>query len=243
MDNVLSEVKEILKNGRNIVFFGGAGVSTASNIPDFRSSTGLYNKKSGTNYSPEYMLSHTFFKFHPDEFAEYYKKNLIYPDAKPNAAHIALAKLEEEGRLNAVITQNIDGLHQMAGSKNVIEIHGNLIDYYCVDCHKTFDQDYVLKVEGIDYCDSCGGIVRPDVVLYEEPLDMDKFNRAIEAITNADIFIVGGTSLVVYPAAGSLRYYNGNKLILMNMEPTTQDGLADYVIYGDISKILGELIS
>lgn len=241
MDTLYTEVKEIIENSNNIVFFGGAGVSTASNIPDFRSSTGLYNAETGQHYTPEYMLSHSFFRDHPDEFAKYYKKNLIYPDAKPNNAHIALAKLEERGKLKAVITQNIDGLHQSAGSKNVLEIHGNLTDYYCVKCKKEYDLDYVLKTEGIDHCEECGGIVRPDVVLYEEPLNYDVFDRAIEAISNADVFIVGGTSLVVYPAAGLLRYYNGNKLILMNMEPTTQDGIANYVLHGDISKILGEM--
>ncbi len=241
METLYSEVKEVIENSDNIVFFGGAGVSTASNIPDFRSSTGLYNSETGQHYTPEYMLSHSFFRDHPNEFAQYYKKNLIYPDAKPNKAHIALAKLEERGKLKAVITQNIDGLHQKAGSKNVLEIHGNLTDYYCVKCKKAYDLDYVLKKEGIDYCENCGGIVRPDVVLYEEQLNYDVFDKAIEAISNADVFIVGGTSLVVYPAAGLLRYYNGNKLILMNMEPTTQDRLANYVLHGDISKILGEM--
>ncbi len=243
MKSKLEMIKKILDKTDNIVFFGGAGVSTASNIPDFRSATGLYNAGSGTNYSPEYMLSHSFFVSHPEEFSRYYKENLIYPEARPNAAHLALAKLEEMGKLKAVITQNIDGLHQMAGSKNVIEIHGNLIDYYCTACQEKYDQAYALKDPGLTVCKQCGGIVRPDVVLYEEPLDMDKFDRAIEAISQADVFIVGGTSLVVYPAAGLTRYYHGNQLILINMEPTAQDGVANHVIYGDISKVLGELVS
>ncbi|MDO5717841.1 MAG: NAD-dependent protein deacylase [Tissierellia bacterium] len=233
-------VRKIIDDAENIVFFGGAGVSTASNIPDFRSSTGLYNKSTGSNYPPEYMLSHTFFRQHPDEFANYYKKNLIFPDARPNKAHIALAKWEKEGKLSAVITQNIDGLHQMAGSKNVIEIHGNLIDYYCEKCHREYDSKDVLNHEGIDYCE-CGGIIRPDVVLYEEPLDMEKYNKAVYEIENADVFIVGGTSLVVYPAAGLLRYYRGDKLILINMDKTGRDRDADYILYGDIAEILGEL--
>lgn len=242
MNPVFDEVKEIISKGKRIVFFGGAGVSTASGIPDFRSATGLYNQSVGTTYSPEYMLSHSFYSKHPEEFSNYYKKNLIFPEAKPNSAHLALAELERQGRLQAVITQNIDGLHQMAGSKKVIEIHGNLMDYYCVGCGMAYDQEYVLGEEGLTRCKSCGAIVRPDVVLYEEPLDEEKMLAAVEAIAGADVFIVGGTSLVVYPAAGLLRYYRGDQLILMNMEPTPKDGLADYVIHGDISDLLGRMV-
>ena len=239
---VFDQVKEIIDQSSNIVFLGGAGVSTASGIPDFRSATGLYNQESGTNYSPEYMLSHTFYKEDPESFTKYYKHNLIHKEAKPNRAHYALAELEKRGKLNAVITQNIDGLHQMAGSEKVIEIHGNLRDYYCVDCSKSYCQDFVLESDGLNRCDICGGIIRPDVVLYEEQLDTIKQMKSIEAISKADVFIVGGTSLMVYPAAGYLRYYRGNKLILINMDSTPQDSFADYVINDDIAGVLGDLV-
>lgn len=185
------------------------------------------------------MLSRTYFRENPDGFSRYYKENLIFPDAKPNPAHLALAKLEEEGKVKAVITQNIDGLHQMAGSKEVIEVHGNLIDHYCQECGQTYSLDQVMTVPGLFKCESCSGVVRPDIVLYEEPLDEENFARAIDFIRKADVFIVGGSSLVVYPAAGLLDYYGGDKLILMNMESTQVDKRADYLVYGDIAENLG----
>ena len=236
----MQELKEIIKNSDNIVFFGGAGVSTASGIPDFRSATGLYNRRSNTAYSPEYMLSHEFLEEHPEEFSRYYKENLIYPDAGPNKAHLALAKLERLGKLKAIVTQNIDSLHQMAGNTCVLELHGNLRDYYCVRCGKKYTLDEVLREKGASHCD-CGGFIRPDVVLYGEGLDQTVIMRAIEAIRAADVFIVAGTSLVVYPAAGLVNYYHGDKLIMINKEATSGDARADYVLHEDISEVMDEL--
>ena len=238
----INEVKELIRNSNNIVFFGGAGVSTASGVPDFRSATGLYNRENKSDYSPEYMLSHEFFVNHPDKFMTYCKENLMLEGIKPNACHYALAKLEKMGKLKAVITQNIDSLHQEAGSKNVIELHGNLRDYYCISCGKAFDLAYVKGFKDLVKCDSCGGVVRPDIVLYGEGLDQANISYAINLIANADILIVGGTSLVVYPAAGLLDFYKGNKLVLINQDPTSRDKRADYVIKGDISKIMDELV-
>ncbi len=236
----MQELKEIIKNSDNIVFFGGAGVSTASGIPDFRSATGLYNRRSNTAYSPEYMLSHEFLEEHPEEFSRYYKENLIYPDARPNKAHLALVKLERLGKLKAIVTQNIDSLHQMAGNTCVLELHGNLRDYYCVRCGKKYTLDEVLREKGASHCD-CGGFIRPDVVLYGEGLDQTVIMRAIEAIRAADVFIVAGTSLVVYPAAGLVNYYHGDKLIMINKEATSGDARADYVLHEDISEVMDEL--
>lgn len=236
----MQELKEIIKNSDNIVFFGGAGVSTASGIPDFRSATGLYNRRSNTAYSPEYMLSHEFLEEHPEEFSRYYKENLIYPDARPNKAHLALAKLERLGKLKAIVTQNIDSLHQMAGNTCVLELHGNLRDYYCVRCGKKYTLDEVLREKGASHCD-CSGFIRPDVVLYGEGLNQTVIMRAIEAIRAADVFIVAGTSLVVYPAAGLVNYYRGDKLIMINKEPTSGDARADYVLHEDISEVMDEL--
>lgn len=236
----MQELKEIIKNSDNIVFFGGAGVSTASGIPDFRSATGLYNRRSNTAYSPEYMLSHEFLEEHPEEFSRYYKENLIYPDARPNKAHLALAKLERLGKLKAIVTQNIDSFHQMAGNTRVLELHGNLRDYYCVRCGKKYTLDEVLGEKGASHCD-CGGFIRPDVVLYGEGLDQTVIMRAIESIRAADVFIVAGTSLVVYPAAGLVNYYHGDKLIMINKESTSGDARADYVLHEDISEVMDEL--
>lgn len=241
MENI-NEVKEIIKKSDNIVFFGGAGVSTASGVPDFRSATGLYNRKNQSEYSPEYMLSHEFFTNHPDKFMDYVKENLMIDGILPNDCHKALVKLENMGKLKAVITQNIDSLHQEAGSKNVIELHGNLRDYYCLDCGKNFDLSYVKKFDNIVKCDNCGGLVRPDIVLYGESLDTNNLSYAINLISKADVLIVGGTSLVVYPAAGLIDFYKGNKLIVINMDPTPKDRMADYLIKGDISKIMKELV-
>lgn len=238
----INEVKELIRNSNNIVFFGGAGVSTASGVPDFRSATGLYNRENKSDYSPEYMLSHEFFINHPDKFMTYCKENLMLEGIKPNACHYALAKLEKMGKLKAVITQNIDSLHQEAGSKNVIELHGNLRDYYCTSCGKAFDLSYVKSFKDLVKCDSCGGLVRPDIVLYGEGLDQNNISYAINLIANSDILIVGGTSLVVYPAAGLLDFYRGNKLVLINQDSTSRDNRADYVIKADISKIMDELV-
>jgi NAD-dependent deacetylase len=236
--------KEIIDKSSNIVFFGGAGVSTESNIPDFRSESGLYKTKNNFSYSPEVMLSHSFFMKHPEDFFDFYKAKMIYKNAKPNDAHIVLAELEKSGKLKAVITQNIDGLHQMAGSKNVLELHGSVHRNYCMKCGKSFDLDYVLNSKGlIPYCDECGGIVKPDVVLYEEPLDMDVMERAVRHIQEADTLIVGGTSLVVYPAAGLIQYFNGKNLILINKSSTSYDNRASLVINESIGRVLKSLMS
>lgn len=238
---IIDEMKTIIKESDNIVFFGGAGVSTASGIPDFRSATGLYNQKNKNNYSPEYMLSHEFLERNPEEFSHYYKEHLIYPEAKPNKAHLALAKLERLGKLKAVITQNIDSLHQMAGSKKVLELHGNLRDYYCTSCHKSYTLEEVMKEEGMSICDQCGGFIRPDVVLYGESLNMDIMQKAAEMISKCEVLIVAGTSLVVYPAASFLRYYRGNKLMIINRDHTSKDEMADYVIHDDLNEVMDEL--
>nr|WP_207654927.1 NAD-dependent protein deacylase [Clostridium thermopalmarium] len=236
--------KEMIDKSSNIVFFGGAGVSTESNIPDFRSENGLYKTKNNFAYSPEVMLSHSFFMEHTEDFFDFYKAKMIYKDAKPNYAHIVLAELEKRGKLKAVITQNIDGLHQIAGSKNVLELHGSVHRNYCMKCGKSFDLDYVLNSKELTpYCDECSGIVKPDVVLYEEPLDMDVMERAVKHIQEADTLIVGGTSLVVYPAAGLIQYFNGENLILINKSSTSYDNRADLVINDSIGKVLKSLMS
>ncbi|MGI6683916.1 MAG: NAD-dependent protein deacylase [Bacillota bacterium] len=238
----IGELKEIIKNSENIVFFGGAGVSTASNIPDFRSANGLYNERSGLCYPPEEILSHTFFMNHTKDFFEFYRSKMIYADAKPNDAHLALARLEEAGKLKAVITQNIDGLHQMAGSKNVLELHGSVHRNYCMKCHKFYNMNYIVQSSGVPVCDACGGIVKPDVVLYEEGLDNDVINDSVKYIMKSDVLIVGGTSLTVYPAAGLVTYYRGRKLILINKTETSYDGKAGLTIYGNIAEILKEAV-
>jgi len=232
-----NKLKEILDCSNNIVFFGGAGVSTESNIPDFRSANGLYNENTNSNYSPEEILSHTFFMKHTKDFFDFYRSRMIYKDAKPNNTHVALAKLEELGNLKAVITQNIDGLHQMAGSKNVLELHGSIHRNRCMKCHKFFDLSYIINSTNIPKCDVCGGIVKPDVVLYEESLDSDILESSIDYISKADVFIVGGTSLSVYPASGLVSYYRGNKLILINKTQTPYDNKADLIFYCNIAEI------
>lgn len=235
-------LRDIIANSDNIVFFGGAGVSTESNIPDFRSESGLYNAQQKYGRSPEEMLSHSFFMRHTDTFFDYYKNNLIYRSAEPNKAHRALAKLEAEGKLRAVITQNIDGLHQKAGSRNVYELHGSVLRNYCMDCGEFYDLDYIMDEAncdgGIPKCKKCGGTVKPDVVLYEEALDDDCMMGAIRAIQQADTLIIGGTSLVVYPAAGLIRYFGGNKLVLINKQATPYDSQADLVINDSIGKVM-----
>jgi len=235
----ISELKKIIDSSNNIVFFGGAGVSTESNIPDFRSANGLYSQRiENSQFSPEEMLTYTFFTLYPEQFYDFYKSKLVYKDAHPNNAHLALAKLEQMGKLKAVITQNIDGLHQKAGSKNVLELHGSMLRNYCRKCKSSFTLDYVLESDGVPKCDKCGGIVRPDVVLYEENLDMNVMNRAIWYIRNAEVLIVAGTSLTVYPAAGLIRYYSGKNLVLINKTPTPYDDLANLVINDSIGETL-----
>ncbi|WP_298845395.1 NAD-dependent protein deacylase [uncultured Clostridium sp.] len=237
-------LETIVKNSTNIVFFGGAGVSTESCIPDFRSAQGLYNVKNDLKFSPEVILSHSFFINHTEEFFKFYKTNMIFTDALPNAAHIALSKLENKNKLKAIITQNIDGLHQMAGSKHVYELHGSIHRNYCMKCNKSFTLKYILASNSIiPICDNCGGIVKPDVVLYEENLDMSILESSIKAIGNADTLIVGGTSLVVYPAANLIKYFNGKNLILINKTPTQYDNQADLVINDSIGKVLSTVCS
>lgn len=239
-----ARVREIIDRSSKIVFFGGAGVSTESNIPDFRSEPGLYKAMNDYGYSPEHMLSRTFFMNHTEKFFDYYKNNLIYPQAQPNKAHIALAELEEEGRLTAVVTQNIDGLHQKAGSSNVYELHGSVLRNFCMECGAAYDLDYIMDDEnchkGVPHCEKCGGLVKPDVVLYEEPLDDAVLTGAVRAIGEADTLIVGGTSLVVYPAAGLLNYFGGKDIILINKSETGYDSKATLVINDSIGKVLGD---
>jgi NAD-dependent deacetylase len=236
----IEKLSKILKESNNIVFFGGAGISTESGIPDFRSETGLYKTDSGQGYPPEIMLSHTFFMGHTKYFFNFYKEKMIYIDAKPNSAHLALAKLEEMGKLKAVITQNIDGLHQVAGNNNVYELHGSVHRNYCTKCHGFYDLNFILKSSDIPKCPKCGGTVKPDVVLYEEGLDNDVINGAVNAIQHADTLIIGGTSLAVYPAAGLVNYFKGKNLILINKSSTPYDSKADLVIHDSIGKVLSD---
>lgn len=231
-------MKEMTDASDNIVFFGGAGVSTESGIPDFRSVDGLYHQK--YDYPPETILSHTFFRRNTEEFYRFYRDKMLYLDAEPNDAHRKLAEWEKQGRLKAVITQNIDGLHQKAGSRNVLELHGSVLRNYCEGCHKFYEVERIAQTEGVPRCD-CGGIIKPDVVLYEEGLDQDVLNRAVAAIAAADVLIIGGTSLAVYPAAGLIDYYRGKKLIVVNRTPTHRDGEADLVMQGSIGEIFRTL--
>lgn len=232
-------LKKWIDESNYIVFFGGAGVSTESNIPDFRSIDGLYNQK--YKYPPETILSHSFFVQKPEEFYDFYRDKMIYTEAKPNKAHYALAELEKQGKLKAVITQNIDGLHQAAGSKKVLELHGSVHRNYCQSCGKLFDAEYILKSSGIPTCDECGGSIKPDVVLYEEGLDQQTLEDAVYYISHADMLIIGGTSLAVYPAAGLIDYYRGNKLVLINKSTTPLDNRADLLIQGSIGAVLSEV--
>lgn len=238
----IEKLAQLLMESGNTVFFGGAGVSTESGIADFRSEKGLYAAQEVYGYPPEELLSRTFFTRKPELFFRYYRENLIAADAKPNDAHMVLAELEESGKLQAVITQNIDGLHQAAGSQNVLELHGSNLRQYCMKCGEKYSLDYILQQDSVvPLCSKpgCGGIVRPDVVLYEEPLDSAVMQAAIEAITNAEMMIVGGTSLAVYPAAGLLRYFRGSALVLINKTPTSADSSAELVIHDSIGKTLG----
>ena len=243
MTEQIKAFAEMLRESDNIVFFGGAGVSTASNIPDFRSSDGLYSKKLNKHFSPEQAVSHSFLMKYPTEFYDFYTKHLIYPEAKPNACHMALAKLEQMGKLKAVVTQNIDGLHQAAGSKVVYELHGSVHRNYCLSCGARYDDArYILEANGVPKCEKCGGDVRPDVVLYEEGLDQDVVNGAVNAIAEADLLIIGGTSLVVYPAAGLIDYFNGKNLVLINKSETSADRRADLVIHEAIGEVFAQVM-
>ena len=239
MQQELETLKKWIDNSDNIVFFGGAGVSTESGIPDFRSVDGLYNQQ--YDYPPETILSHTFFRRNTEEFYRFYRAKMLALDAKPNAAHKKLAQWEQEGKLKAVVTQNIDGLHQAAGSKMVYELHGIVHRNYCQKCGAFYDARYMLESKGIPKCEKCGGIIKPDVVLYEEGLDDATMRGAIRAISHADVLIIGGTSLTVYPAAGLIDYYNGNKLVLINKSVTPMDSRADLLVQGPIGEIFSQL--
>lgn len=238
MNNKINQLQEMINESENIIFFGGAGVSTESEILDFRSADGIYMM----NYRvpPETVLSRTFFSEHTEEFYDFYRKYLCYPNAKPNAAHYKLAELEKSGKLKAVITQNVDGLHQAAGSKAVFELHGSALRNYCMKCGKFHDFDFVYKADGIPKCD-CGGIVKPDVVLYEEALNEDVIAGAVSAIENADMLIVAGTSLTVYPAAGFIRYFRGNKLVLINKDSTEMDSQFGLIIRDKVGEVLSNI--
>ncbi len=238
MKQAMETLQRWIDQSDRIVFFGGAGCSTESGIKDFRSVDGLYSQS--YEYPPETILSHSFFEEKPDVFYQFHREKLVCPDAKPNAAHLKLAELERAGKLRAVITQNIDGLHQQAGSKNVLELHGTIHRAYCAKCRRPWPEDVMHYGEGVPRCD-CGGVVRPDIVLYEEGLDQQVIQDSVDHIDQADVLIVGGTSLVVYPAAGLLRYYRGHKLVLINLDPTPYDGKADLVIHGPIGQVLGQI--
>ncbi len=240
MNEQIKEFHSIIQTHNKIVFFGGAGVSTASGIPDFRSVDGLYNQQ--YDYPPETILSHTFYRRYTEEFYRFYHNKMLFPDAKPNAAHLALAKLEEMGKLTAVITQNIDGLHQAAGSKNVYELHGSVLRNYCEKCGAFYDLNYIMEHAGVPKCSKCQSTVKPDVVLYEEGLDQSIITESIHHIRQADVLIVGGTSLSVYPAAGLVDYFKGDKLIVINMSPTPRDNYADLVIKEPIAEVFSSLL-
>ena len=239
MDQLLEQLQNWIDGSRSIVFFGGAGVSTESGIPDFRSVDGLYNQQ--YKYPPETILSHTFFERNTEEFYRFYHNKMLFPAAKPNAAHLKLAELERAGKLRAVVTQNIDGLHQAAGSVNVYELHGSVHRNYCMKCHAFYGLDFVMEQDGVPRCPVCGGLIKPDVVLYEEALDQETMEAAVLAISRADMLIIGGTSLAVYPAAGLVRYYRGDKLTLINKSPTPYDMEADLVINQPIGAVLGAI--
>ena len=237
MDDQRQQLQDWISESSSIVFFGGAGVSTESGIPDFRSVDGLYNQQ--YKYPPETILSHTFFQQNPEEFYRFYHNKMLFPNARPNAAHRKLAELEGAGKLRAVVTQNIDGLHQAAGSVSVYELHGSVHRNYCMKCHAFYDLDFMVRSRGVPRCPVCGGMIKPDVVLYEEALDQETIEGAVLAISRADMLIIGGTSLAVYPAAGLIRYYRGNRLTLINKSPTPYDKEADLVINRPIGEVLG----
>ena len=238
MENKIQQLKQLVKKSNNIVFFGGAGVSTESGIPDFRSKDGLYNQK--YDYPPEEILSHTFFIKHTEEFYKFYKDKMNSLKYEPNITHIKLAQLESKGKLKAIITQNIDGLHQKAGAKNVYELHGSVLRNYCMKCKKFYDAEYVFNSKGIPTC-TCGGIIKPDVVLYEEGLDENTLEKSIISIINADLLIVAGTSLTVYPASGLINYFRGKNLVLINRDVTPFDSRANLVINETLGKVFKEI--
>ena len=235
----IERLKNAIKECNNIVVFSGAGLSTNSGIPDFRSADGIYNQKLKTKVRPEEIISHSFFLKYPEDFYKFYFDKMIYPNAKPNSAHLYFAELEKEGKVKAVVTQNIDNLHQMAGSKNVIELHGSVMRNYCMKCGKSYDLKDILGTD-VPRC-TCGGIIKPDVVLYEEGLNENDINNAVQSIYEADMLIIVGTSLVVYPAAGFVRYFRGKYLVLLNKSETSYDNQADIVIHDDIKNIVEEL--
>ena len=239
MNNAQMKLAEMIEKSDNIVFFGGAGVSTESGIPDFRSVDGLYNQK--FDYPPETVLSHDFFYTHTDVFFDFYRTKMLCPDVRPNAAHRALALLEREGKLKAVITQNIDGLHTLAGSGNVLELHGSVHRNYCLKCGKFYDAGYILSSKGVPKC-GCGGLIKPDVVLYGESLDGETIEKSIRAIADCDLLIVAGTSLTVYPAAGFIDYFRGSSLVLINRDPTPYDSKADLILRDKIGETLAQII-
>ena len=239
MKEAIEKLQQAVNESSYIVFFGGAGVSTESGIPDFRSQDGLYSQK--YKYPPETIVSHSFFMRRTEEFYEFYKDKMLFTEAKPNAAHLKLAELEKAGKLKAVITQNIDGLHQAAGSKEVLELHGSTLRNYCMSCGKKYDGiQFIMDSPGVPKCD-CGGVIRPDVVLYEEGLDNSVIRRAVDHIARADLLIIGGTSLVVYPAAGFIDYFHGKHLCVINMSETSRDGMADILIQGKIGEVLSQI--
>ena len=237
MDSV-AKLQQLIDDSNNIVFFGGAGVSTESGIPDFRSVDGLYNQK--YEYPPETILSHNFFKQRSEEFYKFYRDKMLYLTAKPNAVHLKLAELEQAGKLRAIVTQNIDGLHQAAGSKSVMELHGSVLRNFCEKCGKFYDAEFILNSKEVPICE-CGGIIKPDVVLYEEGLNNKTLADAVSFISKADMLIIGGTSLAVYPAAGLIDYYKGHKLVLINKTPTPRDSAADLVVSGSIGEIFSHI--
>lgn len=239
MDKDIELLQQWIDTSPYTVFFGGAGVSTESGIPDFRSVDGLYNQK--YSYPPEMMISHTFYERYPEEFFRFYRDKMVHPEAKPNAAHRKLAELEQAGKLQGVLTQNIDGLHQAAGSKNVLELHGSTKRNYCEKCGASFTEEEVISAEGVPRCRYCGGRIKPDVVLYEEPLDNDVIAGALYSIRHAKLLIVGGTSLVVYPAAGLIDHFEGDHLVLINRDSTPADDRADLVIRGSIGEVMSKL--
>lgn len=237
MDEKQRQLQQWIDESNNIVFFGGAGVSTESGIPDFRSVDGLYNMH--YKYPPETIISRSFFDADPEEFYRFYRDKMLWPEAKPNAAHLKLAELERAGKLQAVVTQNIDGLHQAAGSVTVYELHGSVRRNYCMKCHQFYDLDFLSQGEGVPRCPACGGMIKPDVVLYEEGLDQETLEAAVLAISRAEVLIIGGTSLAVYPAAGLINYYRGDRLVLINKSPTPYDRRANLILSGPIGQILG----
>ena len=239
MTDGIRELNEIVQKYDNIVFFGGAGVSTESGIPDFRSVDGLYHQQ--YDYPPETILSHTFYRRKPEEFYRFYRNKMLFTDAKPNAAHLKLAELEARGKVRAVVTQNIDGLHQAAGSKVVLELHGSVLRNYCEECHAFHDLNYIMNTKGVPTCSKCGGPVKPDVVLYEEGLDDKTIRDSVRYISEADVLIIGGTSLAVYPAAGLIDYFKGDQLVVINMAPTPRDKHADLLIQEPIGQVFAQI--